>query len=137
MNYLVVDDEPIILNGMKRALRNVVGEQEKIFTAENPFEALEIVKNHSIDVMFCDVDMPEMNGLHLVKRIQEISSNTEVVFATGYAHYSLDAWKTTAKAFILKPVSENEIREALNKIEKMNNTEAVVSGTLILIPKEV
>ena len=48
MNYLIVDDEPIILNGMKRVLRNVVGEQEKIFTADNPFTALDIIKNNFI-----------------------------------------------------------------------------------------
>lgn len=121
MNYLIVDDEPIILNGMKRVLRNVVGEQEKIFTADNPFEALDIIKNNSIDIMFCDVDMPEMNGLNLVQRVQEISEKTDVIFATGYAHYSLDAWKTSAQAFILKPVGEEEIRDALDRIFKRNS----------------
>lgn len=48
--------------------------------------------------------------------MQEISEDTDLVFATGYAHYSLDAWKTAAHAFILKPVSEEDIRLVIDKI---------------------
>ena len=135
MNYLIVDDEPIILNGMKRALRNVVGEQEKIYIADNPFSALDIVKNGCIDVMFCDVDMPELNGLNLVKRVQEISGETEIIFATGYAHYSLDAWKTSAQAFLLKPVGEEEIREALDRIFKRTNRKNNLETVADVTPK--
>lgn len=119
MNYLLVDDERIILEGMKMTLQDVVGLDATIFTSQNPYEAIEIAQKNSIDIAFLDVDMPGMNGLKLAAELQNISADTNIVFATGYAHYSLDAWKTTAKDFILKPVSEDELRNVIDKIEKL------------------
>lgn len=116
MNYLIVDDEPIILEGMAMTLRAVVGGDAKIYKASDPCEAIEMVKKYPIDIMFSDVDMPGMNGLDLARKIQEISEDTDIVFATGYAHYSLDAWQTAAQAFILKPVGEDEMRDVLAKL---------------------
>lgn len=128
MNYLIVDDEPIILEGMAMTLRAVVGEDAVIYQAGDPFAAIEMVRTHHIDVMFSDVDMPGMNGLDMVRRIQEISEDTDIVFATGYAHYSLDAWQTAAQAFILKPVGEDEMREVLAKLMRRREKRAERTG---------
>lgn len=116
MKYLIVDDERIISEGMARSLRSIVGADAIIYTANDPFDALEIIKQQKIDIMFCDVNMPGMDGLELVQRIQKITEDIDVIFATGYAHYSLDAWNTMAQAFVLKPVGEDEIRDALDKV---------------------
>lgn len=116
MKYLLVDDEPIILEGMKMTVENVVSKDDVIFTANDPFEAIEIAKKEQIDVAFCDVDMPGMNGIKLAERIHEISEKTSIIFATGYAHYSLDAWHTAAEGFILKPVSEDEVKDVIKKV---------------------
>ena len=117
MNYLLVDDEPIILLGMEMSLREVVGKEPGIYTAEDSYAAIELAKAHPIDIMFTDVDMPGMNGLQLSEKIHEISEETDIIFVTGYAHYSLDAWKTAAQAFVLKPVGEDELRSVLMKVE--------------------
>ncbi|MBR5635401.1 MAG: response regulator [Pseudobutyrivibrio sp.] len=116
MNFLIVDDERIILEGMEDSLREVVGKNDSIYTANNPIDAIEELKKHKMDVVFSDVDMPGMNGLKLAESVEEISPDTDIIFCTGYAHYSLDAWKTTAKAFILKPVSKDDLKLALDKI---------------------
>ena len=116
MNYLIVDDEKIILEGMEWTLRDVVGEEAVIYTASDPYSAIDIVAKHKIDIMFCDVDMPGMNGLKLADKVHEISAEVEIIFATGYAHYSLDAWRTTAQAFLLKPVGEEDVKKALDKV---------------------
>lgn len=118
MNYLLVDDEIIILEGMEMTLRNVVDSGDTIHKAQDPYKAIEILKSQPIDIMFCDVDMPGMNGLKLADTVQDISEDTDIVFATGYAHYSLDAWRTAAQAFILKPVGEDELKAVIHKIMK-------------------
>lgn len=118
MTYLLVDDENIILMGMQNALQKVIGTDGDIYTTQNPYEAIEIAKNHPIDIAFLDVDMPGMNGLKLSEELQKICPDMNFVFATGYAHYSLDAWRTSAKDFILKPVGENEIKRVLDKLTK-------------------
>lgn len=127
MNYLIVDDEYIILEGMEWTLRDVVGEEASIFTAMDPYTALDIIRKQPIDIMFCDVDMPGMNGLKLAQQVHEISPAVDIIFATGYAHYSLDAWRTAAKAFILKPVGEDDIRKALEKVTE-NRGQKAASG---------
>lgn len=116
MNYLIVDDEKIILEGMEWTLRDVVGEDAVIYTAMDPYSALDIIREHNVDIMFCDVDMPGMNGLKLADQVHEISGDVDIIFATGYAHYSLDAWSTTAQAFLLKPVGEQDVKKALDKV---------------------
>lgn len=63
MNYLLVDDEIIILNGMETTVRAVVEPTDNIYKVQDPYEAIELLKTHKIDIMFCDVDMPGMNGL--------------------------------------------------------------------------
>lgn len=118
MNYLVIDDEQIILEGMKWSLKEVVGQDAVIYTASDPFTALEIIKSKKIDIVFSDVDMPGMNGLKLAEEINKLADDIDIIFATGYAHYSLDAWRTAAEAFVLKPVSEDDIRSVLSKIER-------------------
>lgn len=135
MNYLIVDDEAIILQGMEWSIRAVINSEDKIYTAQDPFAALDIAENNKIDIAFCDVDMPGMNGLLLAQKLHEISEDIEIIFATGYAHYSLDAWKTEAKAFILKPVGEDEVRSALSKLERQRrrsqqNVEAAATPTV-------
>ena len=128
MKYLIVDDERIISEGMARTLRSVVGTDAIIYTTNDPYDALDIIKHQKIDVMFCDVNMPGMDGLELVQRIQRITEDIDVIFATGHAHYSLDAWKTIAQAFVLKPVGEDEIREVLNKVMKRRKVQTVTTS---------
>lgn len=130
MNYLIVDDEPIILDGMAMTLKNVVEEKDHIYKAGDPYEAIEIIKKHKIDIMFSDVDMPGMNGLKLSNMVHEISEDTDIVFATGYAHYSLDAWRTAAQAFILKPVGEKEMRDVIDKIMLRRKKNVVVKESV-------
>ncbi|SFH52896.1 Two-component response regulator, SAPR family, consists of REC, wHTH and BTAD domains [Pseudobutyrivibrio sp. OR37] len=118
MKYLVVDDEKIIVEGMVDTLKEIVGDNAAIFKAHDPYDAIEQMKLHKADVVFSDVDMPGMNGLKLAEQLHEINPDADIVFATGYAHYSLDAWKTEAKAFILKPVSKEDMTAAIDRILK-------------------
>ncbi|SFO17544.1 Transcriptional regulatory protein, C terminal [Pseudobutyrivibrio sp. UC1225] len=121
MKYLIVDDEKIIVEGMEDTLREIVGDSAAIYTASDPFEAIEQMKLHHVDMVFSDVDMPGMNGLKLAQSLSEINPDVDIVFCTGYAHYSLDAWKTTAKAFILKPVSKDDMKAAIDRLTANRN----------------
>ena len=111
-----------------------MGPDEQILTANDVETALNLVKQEKPDVVFSDIDMPEMNGLTFSQKVSAISPRTSMIFVTGYAHYSLDAWKTAAKAFILKPASEDDIRNALKKIQELRSEGG--DGTNI-IPKRI
>lgn len=104
MNYLIVDDEVILLRDMERLAREVLPEDSQIYTADNWKSALHLVEQYKPYVVFLDVDMPEMNGLQISGRIEEISPKSNIIFVTGFPEYSLDAWNTNASDFLVKPV---------------------------------
>jgi DNA-binding LytR/AlgR family response regulator len=63
-----------------------------------------------------DIELGTASGLELCRRLLEINPCTNVVFLTAYADYSLDAWKTEASGFMLKPLTTEGVREQLKKL---------------------
>ena len=118
MDYLIVDDENLILRDEARTLQAVVGEDSHIHTVDNYKDALDIVGQVHPYVVFLDVDMPEMSGLDLSRKIEEISPDSNIVFVTGYQKYGIDAWRTKASAFLLKPAKKEDFEEALKMLRK-------------------
>ena len=101
----------------------------EVLCASSGKEGLELLRDTKVDLVLLDLDMPGMDGLTLSNRIHEVSPDTEIVFTTGYAHYSLEAWNTVAKAFVLKPVSEEDHQKALNKIHDSQRHSGKSDGT--------
>ena len=69
-----------------------------------------------VELAVLDIEMGNSSGLELCRKLQEINPTTNVVFLTAYADYSLDAWKTEASGFILKPLTPDGIKEQLKKL---------------------
>jgi two-component SAPR family response regulator len=72
-------------------------------------EALEWFEQNHVDIALLDIDMPEMNGIELARRIKTISPDTAVIFMTGYEQYAVDAFKVRASGYILKPVTKEAL----------------------------
>ena len=114
MKVIYVDDEPMQIKnfcltteGMKRI--------DSLETFETGQDALEWVKEHSIDVAFLDIEMPVMNGIDLAKKLREINSNIRIIFVTAYAQYALDAFGVDAIGYLLKPYTSEDIEKQLKK----------------------
>ncbi len=69
-----------------------------------------------MDLAILDIEMGNSSGLTLCHTLLEINPTTNVIFLTAYADYSLDAWKTEASGFILKPLTTEGVREQLKKL---------------------
>lgn len=126
MNTLVVDNKQLAINALVKILISVdpAGNHVGMSTA---VRALEFVKEHEVDVVFLDIEMPGMNGLELAKRIKDICSTINIIFVTGYAEYALSAHRLYVSGFLLKPVTEEDVRTALDNlrypIQKRDDTE--------------
>ena len=113
MNFLLVDDEKVILRDMSRMLKETLTEKVNILCADYWKDSLEFVKNNEIQAAFLDIEMPEMNGLQLAKRIKELQPNVNIIFVTAYSEYMKDAWDMYVSGYLLKPVQKDAIKKAI------------------------
>ena len=114
-NVLLIDDQPIILKGGIPTLQeampcaNVVG-----FT--DPMEALCFFKKNVVPLVFLDIEIGNTNGLDLCREFLRLNAQTNVIYLTAYPEYSVDAWKTRASGFLLKPLDADEVRQELYQL---------------------
>ena len=69
-----------------------------------------------MELALLDIEIGNSSGLDLCRKLHEINPTTNVVFLTAYANYSLDAWKTAASGFLLKPLTPEGVKEQLEKL---------------------
>lgn len=112
MKVLIVDDSRLAAASLSRIMSSV-DPSGVCVVAQTSSEALECCASGDVDVAFLDIEMPGTNGLALAHRLKFEAPRTNIVFVTGYPEYALDAWRTQASAFLVKPVDEGDVRQAL------------------------
>jgi len=111
----VVDDE---LPALKRLTRMIeeTGRIEIAGSTTNPRTALEFLLSDTPDVLFLDIQMPEMDGFDLLSRLPR---QPLVVFATAYDQYALKAFEVNSIDYLLKPVDPEQLERAIGKLERL------------------
>ncbi|MFP4225646.1 MAG: ATP-binding protein [Desulfobacterales bacterium] len=118
-NILVVDDERSIREGVERVLSRM---GNKVLTAKNGEEALDILKTEPVSIAILDLKMPGMDGMELHQRIREIDDRIVAIIITGYAtiETAINAMKQGAYDFIPKPFEPDHLKIVVNRaIEKI------------------
>lgn len=117
MNVLIVDDEEHVREAIDLSVDwekfGVTGR----YMAENGIEALECLKTYKPAVMFCDMRMPQMNGIELLQKIKEEGYDTHVIVISGYDDFEYTRATIKAKGvdYILKPFRRKDVEDALQK----------------------
>ncbi len=109
-NCIIVDDEPIAIRVIKSHLSaftdfNIVAE------CNNALEAMPILAKEKIDLMFCDIQMPQITGVDFVRSLPH---SPKVVFTTAYRDYAIEAFELNVIDYLLKPVSFERFTKAIN-----------------------
>ena len=115
INIIMVDDEGIILQGGLPILEEVFP-QANISGFIRPSEAIRYAQSNRIALAFLDIELGRTNGMEVCEELLRINPRTNVIFLTAYMDYSLDAWKTGASGFILKPITAAEIRKQMARL---------------------
>lgn len=104
-NLLLVDDEPLILKGLKFNLEDYA---DTIYTAENGVEAIDQINKHEIHCIICDINMPKMNGVEVIKEVRKKKNNVPFIFYTAHGNHDLmlEVVKYGAFDFLNKPDME-------------------------------
>ena len=116
---LVIDDERLAREELKSVLSEI-HEIDVIGEAQNGDEALKLIKSEAPDLIFLDINMPEMNGFEMLKKLDEIP---KVIFVTAYDEYALKAFEVNALDYLLKPIDHKRLEEAIEKLKKESDEE--------------
>ncbi len=117
MNAIAIDDEPLAL----KVIDSHCGKTDfinlqKTFT--HPTEALKYLRKYPVDLIFVDIQMPSMNGITLVKSIQQ---NTMIIFTTAFSEYAVVSYELNAIDYLLKPINFKRFNQAVNKANAFYN----------------
>lgn len=111
-HVIMVDDRKIILTGGLSVLEEVMP-NATIVGFTRPTEAVEYVRGNQVALAFLDIELGKTSGLDLCHTLLDVNPRMNVVFLTAYAEYSLDAWRTGASGFMVKPITPEGVREQL------------------------
>lgn len=114
MKAIIIDDERLAREELKSLLAAYSNEIKIIGEAKNGIEGIELIEKLSPDIVFLDIQMPEMDGFEMIKKLNIIP---KVVFVSAYDEYALDAFKVNALDYLLKPVDPNQLKETLQKLK--------------------
>ena len=119
MNILVVDDELLARERMLRLLRKL-NPQAHLSEAATGIEALQRVAADTPDLVLLDIRMPGLDGIEVAQRLQELEQPPAIIFCTAYDRYALAALQQQAVAYLLKPVREEQLAEAIARAGRIN-----------------
>jgi DNA-binding LytR/AlgR family response regulator len=114
INAIAIDDEPLAL----RVIESLCNKSESISlvkTFTQPNEALKHLRKYPVDLIFCDIQMPAMTGINLVKSLQQ---NTMVIFTTAFSEYAAVSYELNAIDYLLKPINQRRFTQAVNKAKE-------------------
>ncbi|GGG73347.1 response regulator [Paenibacillus radicis (ex Gao et al. 2016)] len=128
MRAVVVDDEWLVVEQIDRMLVNAG--VKVLGCSVNPHEALGMAKALQPDVLFLDIEMPELSGLEIAKRVYADKLDMEVVFITAYNQYAIDAFRVNALDYLLKPVMEEDLMRSLERVtQRRQHRKAAVGNS--------
>lgn len=107
----IVDDEPLALELLKSYVKKApVLELNGAYSSA--IEAMKMLPDNPVDLLFLDIQMPELNGLEFSHMVPE---DTRIVFTTAFGQYALDGYKVNALDYLLKPISYTDFLQSVNK----------------------
>lgn len=136
MKALIIDDERLARQELKKLLEKYP-EIEIIGECSNAVEALEKIPFLNPELIFLDIQMPEMSGFQLLEKLDEVP---KVIFVTAYDEYALKAFEYNALDYLLKPIQSERLEETIKKIlnEKLvSNEKNSYQGTYLTVENQV
>ncbi|AVR44689.1 DNA-binding response regulator [Christiangramia fulva] len=115
LKCLIIDDEPHALRILEKYIRQVPYLECEATTTKS-IEALQLIEKFSPDLIFLDIQMPDLTGIQLSKLI---SGDVKVIFTTAYAQFAVEGFELNATDYLLKPISFSRFLEAVEKVKKL------------------
>jgi len=108
---LAIDDEPLALKQLSSYIENTPF-LENVALCQSAFEAMEFLSRNEVELMFVDINMPDINGMDFVK---SLTNRPQVIFTTAYSEYAMEGFQVDAIDYILKPISYSVFLKSVTK----------------------
>ncbi len=112
IHCLIVDDEPLAIDVLVSHINNIPG-LEIVGTCQNAFEAMELLKQKQVDLIFLDVRMPKLMGHEFYRTLR---NPPKVIFTTAHKEFAVDAFDLEAVDYLMKPITMERLIKAVNRI---------------------
>jgi DNA-binding LytR/AlgR family response regulator len=119
INVIIVDDEPLALDVLETYI-NKIPDLNLVKKCSNALEANSALNEHDIDLMFLDIQMPQLTGIDFLRTL---AKPPKVIFTTAYANYAVEGFELNAVDYLLKPISLDRFMKAVNKAQEQINLE--------------
>lgn len=133
MDILIIDDEPLARERLARLLARIGGHQV-VGEAGSGDEALTLLARLSPDVVLLDVRMPGRDGLSTARAIAALPQPPAVLFCTAYGDHAIEAFEASAQGYLLKPVSQEKLADALARCTRINRAQQATLNTTDAAP---
>lgn len=127
---IIVDDEPYSCEALDALLNRYCPQVQVVSICYSGREALLKIKEQKPQLIFLDIEMPQMNGFELLQNIPE--PDFDLIFTTSYDQYAIKAIRFSALDYLLKPVDRNELQAAVHKVTERNHSSLTQQLELLL-----
>ena len=144
MKAIIIEDEKRAQIYLQGVLEQVAPEINIAAVCDDLPSGVIAIRKHKPDLVFLDIEMPKYNGLEIINFFSENEIQFSIIFTTAYNQYALQAFKTSAFDYLLKPIDSDELKETLNRYKQKNNiqnyeqlvslNESLTKETKIAIP---
>ena len=129
---LIIDDEPPAREIIRRYVQEIPSLQ-LMGECANAIQALTVLQQQSIDLLFLDIRMPQLNGTDFIKTLK---NPPKVIFTTAFAEYALEGYELDVVDFLMKPIRFDRFLKAVNKAYPVNGSSAALKPVATPIVEE-
>ena len=128
LSAVIVDDEQLARDELSYLLK-AVDDVNVVAQGHNGLEAVHLVKEHSPDILFLDVQMPGLDGFGVIKKLLDKKlPMPQIIFGTAFDQYAVKAFEVNAIDYLLKPFDKKRVLQAIDKARKRLQTPVVASN---------
>jgi DNA-binding LytR/AlgR family response regulator len=116
---LIVDDEALARSVLEKYISEIEA-LELVFQCSNALDALSYIAQNSVDIIFLDINMPELNGLEMIRTLHNAPN---IIICTAYSEFALESYEYGVTDYLLKPIKFERFVKAVNRVIQMNITD--------------
>ncbi|MBQ5983241.1 MAG: response regulator transcription factor [Prevotella sp.] len=122
LTCIIVDDEPLAVKLLESYVSKTP-DLSLVGSYTDSVEAIAAIKSLSVDLLFLDIQMPDLDGMELARMVPE---QTKIVFTTAFKEYAFESYEVSALDFLLKPIRYNKFLVSVEKARKWKNTQSSI-----------